>query len=160
MAREAPAERLPRIGVIGAASCTAKQARAAGETGRLIAEAGAVLICGGGPGVMAAACRGACQAGGLTVGILPGGSAGDANPYVKIPIVTGMGYARNVLVVKSSQAVIAIGGRYGTLSEIAYAAQFDIPIIGLGTWKVRAPIKHVRTPQEAVRLALKLAVKD
>ncbi|MCU0607107.1 MAG: TIGR00725 family protein [Candidatus Edwardsbacteria bacterium] len=154
------AERPLRIGVIGAAACTPKQARLAEETGRLLAEAGAVLVCGGGPGVMAAACRGARSAGGLTVGILPGGSAAEANQHVAIPVVTGMGYARNVIVVRSCQAVIAVGGRYGTLSEIAYAAQFEIPIVGLGTWKIRAPIRHVRTPPEAVKLALKLAVRD
>ena len=148
-----------RIGVIGAAACTAKQAKLAHEVGTLIAQAGAVLVCGGMAGVMEAACRGARAAGGLTVGILPGASAGEGNKYVTIPILTGMGYARNAVVVRSCQAVIAIGGRYGTLSEIAYAAQFKIPVIGLGTWKVRAPIKHVRTPQEAVKLALRLAIK-
>ena len=156
----ASAERPLRIGVIGAASCTAKQAKQAEEVGRLIAEAGSVLVCGGMGGVMKAACQGAQGNGGITVGILPGDSAAHSNEFVTIPVVTGMGYARNALVVRTCQAVIAIGGHYGTLSEIAYAAQFGIPIIGLGTWKVRAPIKHVRTPQEAVRLALKLAVKD
>jgi uncharacterized protein (TIGR00725 family) len=156
----ARAERPLRIGVIGAASCTAKQAKQAEVVGRLIAEAGAILICGGMGGVMKAACQGAQGYGGITVGILPGDSASQSNEFVSIPIITGMGYARNALVVRSCQAVIAIGGRYGTLSEIAYAAQFGIPIIGLGTWKIRAPIRHVRTPQEAVKLALKLAVKD
>ncbi|HTY07753.1 MAG TPA: TIGR00725 family protein, partial [Candidatus Edwardsbacteria bacterium] len=153
----ASAERPLRVGVIGTASCTAKQAMQAEQVGRAIAEAGAVLICGGMGGVMEAACRGAKSAGGITIGVLPGDSAAQSNEYVSIPIVTGMGYARNALVVKTCQAVIAIGGRYGTLSEIAYAAQFGIPIIGLGTWKIRAPIKHVRTPAEAVKLALKLA---
>ena len=156
----ASAERPRRIGVIGTASCTAQQAKQAEQVGRLLAEAGAVLVCGGMGGVMAAACRGARGAGGVTVGILPCGAAAEANEYVSIPVVTGMGYARNALVVKTCQAVIAIGGRYGTLSEIAYAAQFGIPIIGLGTWKIRAPIRHVRTPQEAVKLALKLAAAE
>ncbi len=154
----ASAERPLRIGVIGTASCTAKQAKQAEEVGRLLAASGAVLVCGGMGGVMAAACRGARAAGGITVGILPGNKASEGNEYLTIPIVTGMGYARNALLVRTCQAVIAIGGRYGTLSEIAYAAQFEIPIIGLGTWKIRAPIRHVRTPQEAVKLALKLAI--
>ncbi len=150
-------DRRTRIGIIGAASCTAKQAEQAEQVGRLVAEAGAVLVCGGLGGVMAAACRGAAHVGGITLGILPGNGAAEANEFVAIPVVTGMGCARNALVVRTSQSVIAIGGRYGTLSEIAYAAQFEIPIVGLGTWKVRAPIRHVRTPQEAVRLALALA---
>ncbi|MDI6739503.1 MAG: TIGR00725 family protein [Candidatus Edwardsbacteria bacterium] len=156
----APADRPIRIGVIGAADGTARQTRIAEEAGKLIAERGGILVCGGMSGVMEAACRGASLAGGITVGILPGGSAAEGNDYVSIPVLTGMGYARNALVVRTSQAVIAIGGRYGTLSEIAYAAQFGIPVIGLSTWKIRAPIRHVRTPQEAVTLAFKLALED
>jgi hypothetical protein len=156
----ASAERPLRIGVIGTAICTAKQAKQAEQVGQLLAEAGTILVCGGMGGVMKAACQGAQSKGGITVGILPGDSAAQSNDYVTIPIVTGMGYARNALLVRTCQAVIAIGGRYGTLSEIAYAAQFEIPIIGLGTWKIRAPIKHVRTPQDAVKQALKLAVRD
>ena len=84
--------------------------------------------------MMEAACRGARAEGGMTVGILPGNSRNDANQYVTIPIVTGIGYARNSIVAKSGRAVIAIGGKYGTLSEIAYALQDKIPVIGLGTW--------------------------
>ena len=155
----ASVERPLRIGVIGAAACTAKLAKLAHEVGTLIAQRGGVLICGGMGGVMEAACRGAHAAGGLTVGILPGGSAGEGNKFVIIPILTGMGYARNAVVVRTCQAVIAIGGRYGTLSEIAYTAQFNIPIIGLSTWKIRAPIKHVKTPEEAIKLAFKLAIE-
>jgi len=86
--------------------------------------------------VMEAVCRGAKSEGGLTVGILPGNNRRDANPYVDIPIITGIGYARNSIVAKSGQAVIAVGGKYGTLSEIAYALQDKIPVIGLGTWKL------------------------
>jgi uncharacterized protein (TIGR00725 family) len=148
-----------RIGVIGASICSAKLAQTAYTVGKLIAENGAVLICGGMGGVMEAACRGAVEAGGITVGILPGSSAKDGNKYLSIPVVTGIGYARNSIVVQSSQALIAIGGKYGTLSELAYAAQFGVPVVGLSTWKIRAPIKHVKTPEEAVRMALKLAGK-
>ncbi len=150
------ADRL-RIGVIGASTCSAKLNRMAYEVGRLIAESGAVLICGGMGGVMAAACRGAVEAGGMTVGILPGSSARDGNGNLTVPVVTGMGYARNAIVVQSSQVLIAIGGKYGTLSELAFAAQFKIPVVGLSTWKIRAPVKHVKTPEEAARLALKMA---
>ena len=124
------------ISVIGASKCSAKEARLAEEVGRALARRGAVLICGGLTGVMEAACRGAKAEGGITVGILPGNSRSDANQYVTIPIVTGIGYARNSIVARSGQAVIAIGGKYGTLSEIAYALQDKIPVIGIGTWEL------------------------
>lgn len=142
-----------RIGVIGGSSCTHRQAEAAYRVGGLIARQGGIVICGGMGGVMEAACRGATEAGGITVGILPGNSANEGNRHLTVPVVTGMGYARNTLVVLSSQAIIAIGGKYGTLSELAYAAQFGIPVFGLSTWRVRMPVKHVKTPAEAVRLA-------
>ncbi len=105
---------------------------------------------------MEAACRGAVEAGGMTVGILPGSSAKEGNEYLTVPVVTGLGYARNSIVVQSAQVLIAIGGKYGTLSELAYAAGFGIPVVGLSTWKIRAPIKHVKTPEEAVRMAIKI----
>lgn len=101
-----------------------------------MARRGAILICGGLGGVMEAACKGAKLAGGMTIGILPGDSRDAANPYVDIPIVTGLGYARNVVVAKSSQAVIAIHGSYGTLSQIAHALQSGIPVIGINTWRL------------------------
>lgn len=143
----------PRIGVIGGSSCTPRQAETAFKVGQLIAQRGGILVCGGMGGVMEAACRGAWENGGFTVGILPGGSAREGNGYLTVPVITGMGYARNALVVMSSQAIVAIGGKYGTLSELAYASQFGVPVFGLSTWKVRMPVKHVRTPAEAVRLA-------
>src|SRR4030042_7032865 len=109
------------IAVIGASHCSAEEAANAESVGRELAKRGVGVICGGLGGVMEAVCRGAAAEGGLTIGILPGDSPRDANPYVKIPIVTGLGYARNSIVVKSPQAVIAVGGSYGTLSEIAFA---------------------------------------
>jgi hypothetical protein len=127
------------------------------DVGRMIAESGAILICGGMGGVMESACRGAIEAGGMTVGILPGSSAKDGNGNLTVPVVTGLGYARNAIVVQSSQVLIAIGGKYGTLSELAFAAQFGIPVVGISTWKLRPPMQHVTTPEEAVRLALKMA---
>lgn len=142
-----------RIGVIGGSSCTSRQAETAYKVGELVAGRGGIIVCGGMGGVMEAACRGARENGGITVGILPGGSAREGNRYLTIPVVTGMGYARNALVVMSSQAIVAIGGRYGTLSELAYASQYGVPVFGLSTWKVRLPVRHVRTPAEAVRLA-------
>jgi uncharacterized protein (TIGR00725 family) len=122
------------IGVIGGAQCSAKEAELAEAVGRELAGRGATLVCGGLGGVMEAACRGAKSAGGTTVGVLPGEDRNTANPYVDIPIVTGMGPARNVIVVRSSHAVIAVDGSYGTLSEIAFALNGRIPVIGLNTW--------------------------
>jgi len=151
----------PFISVIGASnSCTAEERQLAEEVGRELARRGAILICGGLDGVMEAACRGAASEGGLTVGILPGNQREDANPYVTIPIVTGIGYARNSIVAKSGQAVIAIGGSYGTLSEIAYALQDNIPVIGLGTWSLatsEGPDKSIimaKDAADAVKKAL------
>ncbi|MGQ9585637.1 MAG: TIGR00725 family protein [Anaerolineae bacterium] len=151
------------IGVIGSGCCDLQAYRAAEEVGRLLAEAGAVVVCGGLGGVMEAACRGAKLAGGRTLGILPGTDAAQANPYVDIPIVTGMGEARNQILVRTSRALIAVGGEYGTLSEIAFALKFGRPVVGLRTWQLARggmpvqAIAEAETPQEAVRLALELA---
>ncbi|MEW5768072.1 MAG: TIGR00725 family protein [bacterium] len=148
-----------RIGVIGAGTCSPEIGNLAYEVGREIAQRGGTLICGGLGGVMERACAGARSAGGLTIGILPGQRASDANPYVDIPVVTGLGYARNIIVVLSSQALIAISGKYGTLSEIAYALNFEKPVIGLKTWKFEQtgyevpPIIRVETAFEAVEAA-------
>ena len=122
------------IAVIGGSQCSEEEAKIAEEVGHQLARQGAILVCGGLSGVMEAACKGASSEGGVTIGILPGESRQAANPYVQIPIVTGIGYARNITVVKSAQAVIAVDGSYGTLSEIAHALQSGIPVIGLNTW--------------------------
>ena len=148
------------ISVIGGSKASDEELRLAEETGREIAIKGAILVCGGQSGVMEAACRGAQLAGGITVGILPGDKRSSANKFVDIPIVTGMGYGRNVIVAKSAQAVIAVGGSYGTLSEISYALQFGIPVIGLNTWEftkggeLDKSIIRAQTAVEAVNLAL------
>jgi uncharacterized protein (TIGR00725 family) len=153
------------IGVIGGGEVSPEVAAVAGEGGREIARRGAVLVCGGLGGVMEAACRGADEAGGLTIGILPGNDRNTANPHVKIPIVTGMGHARNVAVVKSSQAVIAIDGSYGTLSEIGHALQNGIPVVGLGTWSLSINgrpddgVIPAESPADAVNRALALLKK-
>ncbi len=128
-----------RIAVIGGGECGETEAALAEEVGRRLAEAGAVVLTGGRGGVMAAASRGAAQAGGLVVGILPGDDAGQANPWVTLPIVTGMGEARNAILVRTAQAVIAVGGEYGTLSEIAFALKFGRPVVGLHTWRASGP---------------------
>ena len=150
------------IAVIGASNASAEELIIAEEVGKLIARNDAVLVCGGMEGVMEAACRGANSEGGMTIGILPGDTRHGANEFVQIPVVTGIGYARNVVVVKSAHAVIAIGGSYGTLSEIAYALQSGIPVIGLDTWRIsrngnnQDPIARAGNPREAVETALEL----
>lgn len=148
------------VAVIGAGTCTEEEAALAEAVGRGLAERGVILVCGGLGGVMEAACRGAKAAGGLTVGILPGRTPAEANPYVDVPLATGLGEARNVLVVRAAQAVIAIGGEFGTLSEIGFALKLGIPVIGLNTWgltKSGAPVQAIRvarTPEEAVAWAV------
>jgi uncharacterized protein (TIGR00725 family) len=150
------------IAVIGDSSCSPEEAKLAESVGELLAQQGTTILCGGLGGVMEAACRGAKSKGGLTIGILPGQDPSTANPWVDIPVVTGIGEARNVAVVKSAQAVIAIGGRYGTLSEIAYALQSNIPVIGLNTWSLSRngqkddSIIRVRSAAEAVDKAISL----
>ncbi len=123
------------IAVIGGSSPTnPDHIRLAEEVGRELANRGVGLVCGGLSGIMEAACRGAKSAGGNTIGILPGRSSRDANSYVEIPIVTTMGFSRNVIVVHTGDAVIAIGGAFGTLSEIAHALGDSIPVVALNTW--------------------------
>ena len=151
------------IAVIGDSSCSAEQAKLAETVGQLLAERGTTVICGGLGGVMEAVCRGAKSKGGLTVGILPGHDASGANPWVDIPVVTGLGEARNAIVAKSAEAVIAVGGGYGTLTEIAYALKSGIPVIGLNTWSLSRngreddSIIRVRSAVEAVEKAISLA---
>jgi uncharacterized protein (TIGR00725 family) len=152
------------IAVIGSGQCSAAEAELAEAVGRELARRGAVLVCGGLGGVMEAACKGANDEGGVTIGILPGDSSRSANPYVQLPVVTGLGYARNVAVVKSAQAVIAVGGSYGTLSEIGHALQSGIPVIGLNTWVLSrngrpdSSIIPAQDAAEAVDKALSLIV--
>jgi len=143
----------PRIAVIGGSRAGRQALDTALELGRLIARSGAVVVCGGLGGVMEAASRGAREEGGLVIGILPGGSVADANPWVDIPIATGLGYTRNALVVMNADAVIAVDGEYGTLSEIAYGLIHGKTVVGLGTWEVKG-VAAAGTPAEAVRLAL------
>lgn len=150
------------IGVIGGSDISPKVAKTAEAVGREIARRGAVLVCGGLGGVMEAACRGAAAEGGLTIGILPGEDPRAANPYVRVPIATGLGYARNLAVTRSCQAVIAIDGSYGTLSEIGHALQNGIPVIGLNTWslsiegKTDDRIIPADNPKDAVSKAMEL----
>jgi uncharacterized protein (TIGR00725 family) len=142
-----------RVAVIGGSRPGRAALELAFEVGGLLAASGAVLICGGLGGVMEAAARGAREGGGLTVGILPGANPSEANPSIDIPIATGLGYSRNSLVVMNADAVIAVDGEYGTLSEIAYGLIYGKRVIGLGTWDVKG-VLPARDAAEAVRLAL------
>jgi uncharacterized protein (TIGR00725 family) len=147
------------IGVIGENEPPPHLLEAAEAVGRCVAEAGAIVVCGGLGGVMEAACRGAQAAGGITIGILPGSDRRQANPYLTYAIPTGLGYVRNILVVRSADAVIAVGGKFGTLSEIAYAMIEGRPLFGLETWTLgRAdlpdPIVRAASPRDAVAKAV------
>lgn len=144
------------ISVIGAGSCEKKIYEIAEEIGRLIAEKGATLVTGGLGGVMEAASKGAKEAGGITVGILPGFSKDEANPYVMIPITTGLSHARNIIIVRSADAVIAVAGEYGTLSEIAIALKLGKPVIGIETWDNIEGIVKASSPDEAVQKVFEL----
>jgi uncharacterized protein (TIGR00725 family) len=152
--------RRPVIAVIGAGQARPEDERAAEQVGRLLAERGAVLLCGGRGGVMDAACRGAAQGAGISIGLLPGDDALEASPHLSVALPTGLGHARNAVVVLAASAVIAVGGGTGTLSEIALALKSGKRVIGLGTWEAHdargapAAIQAAASPQEAVDLAL------
>jgi uncharacterized protein (TIGR00725 family) len=144
------------IGVIGASRCSARGYEWAREIGRLVAEKGAVVVCGGLKGIMEAACRGCLEAGGETLGILPGGDPADANPYVTMAVPTSMGHARNVIIAHTARALIAVEGEYGTLSEMAIGLKLGRPVIALGSWTGIDGVIQVSSPHEAVSQAFKL----
>jgi len=148
------------VGVIGGSWCSSEEEEWAVAVGRLLAERGAVLLCGGLGGVMEAAARGAQQGGGLTVGLLPGADPAEANPYIEVPLATGMGEMRNALIVRAAQAVIAIGGGWGTLSEIALAQRIKTPVVGLhDAFASGIDIPRVSSPEAAVAWALEQAAR-
>ena len=144
------------VAVVGASAPTEAQAQAAEEVGGALAAAGAIVVTGGREGVMAAASRGAARAGGLVVGILPGEDRGAANEWVGVAIPTGLGELRNGLVVRSADAVVAVGGAYGTLSEIALALARGMPVVGFDTWEIDG-VEVAESPAAAVARALELA---
>ena len=154
------------ISVIGGSTAKPEHVELAEEVGRLLAQRNVMVACGGKTGVMEAVCRGAKAAGGLTIGILPGRTSRESNNYVDIPIVTTIGYARNVIVVNTGDAVIAVGGAFGTLSEIAHALGDGIPVVGLSTWKLSIKgdgdpivdgVIEADTPEDAVDKAIEAA---
>jgi uncharacterized protein (TIGR00725 family) len=151
------------VAVVGPGEAPADVELQAEEVGRDLARAGAVVLCGGLGGVMAAACRGAKEAGGTTIGLLPGTDRADANRYVDVAIPTGLGELRNGLVVRAADALVAVAGGYGTLSEVGFALKTGTPVVGLGTWELAragapdAGIEVAASPAEAARRALALA---
>ena len=148
------------IAVVGPGKPTAAEYDTAREVGVALAEEGAVVVCGGLGGVMEAACRGAKSAGGATVGILPGTREEDANEWVDLPLPTGLGEARNAIIVRVAAGVVAVGGGYGTLSEIAFAMRAGKPVVGIGTWEIArggepdVSIVRAAGAREAVALVL------
>lgn len=153
------------VSVIGPSDALAATCRSAERVGALLAEAGAVVVCGGLGGVMAHACKGAADAGGRTIGVLPGRDRRAANDWVQVAVPTGLGEGRNAIVATMSDAVIAIGGGHGTLAEIAFALRAGVPVVGLGTWALSPPehdglgamVLEAEQPDDAVRRALELA---
>ena len=143
------------IAVIGGSEANKATLKVAEEVGRQIALRKAVLVCGGLGGVMEAAARGAKEEGGITVGIVPHKHTGDANPFIEIPVATGFGEGRNVIIARTADALIAVGGEYGTLSEIAFGLKMRKPVIGIGSWEIKGVIKAA-SAEEAVGKAFEL----
>lgn len=143
------------IGVIGASAADEAAWKDAEEVGRLIGQNGFLLVCGGLGGVMEAAARGAKHSGGTTIGVLPQAERVGANPYIDIPIATGFGEGRNIIIIRTADLLVAVSGEYGTLSEIAFALRMGKPVIGLHTWDIPGVVK-AETPQDAFEKALGL----
>ncbi|PKK84571.1 MAG: TIGR00725 family protein [candidate division Zixibacteria bacterium HGW-Zixibacteria-1] len=146
----------PYIGVIGAGKCSRKMCLDAQELGKAIALRGGILVCGGLGGVMEAASKGAHENGGITIGILPGTSRKDANPYLDYAIPTGLGEGRNLLVVRCADIVIAMPGKFGTLSEMAFCMQLGKPLLSLSAWNISEKIEKFEKPVEAVERAFEI----
>jgi len=144
----------PYVAVVGPGEASSEERAAAEEVGRALAGAGAVVVCGGLGGVMEAACRGAHEAGGTTLGLLPGFDRGDANPYVDVAVATGLGEARNALVARAADALVAVGGGYGTLSEIALALKAGKTVVGVGSWEIEG-VETAGSAAEAAAVALR-----
>jgi uncharacterized protein (TIGR00725 family) len=154
------------IAVVGAGKCDMDTEKLAHQVGKLIAQNKAILVCGGLGGVMNAAARGAKEAGGVAVGILPSDTRAGASRYLEVAIATGLGEARNAIITRCADAVIAVGGEHGTLSEIGLALKMGKPVIGLNTWQLAREgkedltVKQAKTPEEAVNLAINTIYDD
>jgi uncharacterized protein (TIGR00725 family) len=144
------------VGVIGAGQASATGLAWARELGRLLAQGGATIVCGGLGGIMEAVCQGASESGGETIGLLPGGEAREANPYVTLPIPTNLGHGRNVLIAHTAEVLVAVEGEYGTLSEIALGLKLGKPVFSFDSWPGVPGLQPVATPQEAAAKVLAL----
>ena len=153
-------DRKPVIAVIGAGKCSRKLRDMAADIGRYVAENGGVVLCGGLGGIMEGAARGAKEAGGTTIGIIPSENKADANQFIDYVIPTGFGQARNVLVVRAADAIVALPGKFGTLSEMAFALVSGKPIVSVQAWKLGEEILQVEDPIEAAKIAMDLARKQ
>ncbi len=149
-----------KISVIGGSIASSEEFSFAYELGKVLADNGFTIVCGGGSGVMEAACKGCSDAGGLAVGILPGEDEGEANSFVSLALPTGMGVSRNRIIALSGEVVCAVGGAYGTLSEIAFALQAGKPVCGYGNWDAIPGLHPVSTPTEAVEFVLEKTEAD
>jgi len=147
-------ERKYYIGVIGTGQCSPVVEKLAFEVGRQIAKSNAILVCGGLGGVMKSAAEGAKSEGGTTIGILPGRNRGDANRFIDFAIPTGIGEARNLVVINASDAIVALPGRFGTLSEFGFALKLNKPVVNMGGWDLEEAAVSSDNPEEAVRLVL------
>ena len=150
----------PIIAIVGAGKCSKKLRDRAAEVGKYVAEQGGVVVCGGLGGIMEGAARGAKEGGGLTIGILPTENKEDANEFIDLVIPTGFGEARNIMVVRTADAVVAFPGKYGTLSEMAFALHAGKPVISVSAWKLGDEIHNVDSPLEAAKLAMELAESE
>ena len=152
--------RKPVIAIIGAGECSGKLCDMAADIGRYVAENGGVVLCGGLGGIMEGAARGAKEAGGTTIGIIPSENKADANQFIDYVIPTGFGQARNVLVVRAADAIVALPGKFGTLSEMAFALVSGKPIVSVQAWKLGEEIQQFEDPIEAAKIAMELARKQ
>ena len=148
------------IGVIGASSCDDKIYKLSEKVGESIAKSGAVLVCGGRGGVMEAACKGAKSGNGITIGILPDADDKYSNPFLDYRILTGFGEARNMIIVRTIDAAVAISGNYGTLSEIAFCLKTDVPVVSLDSWDIPGIALKTKNPEEAVETAIRKAQRS
>ncbi len=154
------ASRKPVIAVVGAGKCSKKLRDMAFEVGKYVAEKGGVIVCGGMGGIMEGAARGAREGGGTAIGILPTDNRDDANEFIDYAIPTGFGEARNIMVVRSADVVVAFPGKYGTLSEMAFALKAGKPVISVNAWRLSEEITQAETPAEAATMAMELAQGD
>lgn len=152
-----PARNKPMIAVVGAGKCSKKLRDQAAQVGTYVAQQGGIIVCGGMGGIMEGAARGAKEAGGLTIGILPTDNPADANEFIDIIIPTGFGEARNIMVVRAADVVVAFPGRYGTLTEMGFALHAGKPVISVNAWRLGEEILHIPDPLEAARKAIELA---